>query len=269
MVALEQMGLNVIRKNWASEDFNWNNCDHAIFRTTWDYFDQYEKFTLWLKSVASKTCLINSIDLIQWNIDKHYLKDLNNKGINTIPTVYIEKKELNTLSELHEKKKWDKTILKPAVSATARHTYKLALDNLHHHETVFQKLIGEECMMLQPFQNDIVERGEVSYVLFGGEYTHAVLKRAKQGDFRVQDEFGGTVELYKPNQKEIDFALSVVNACKPTPVYARVDVIKDNDGELCLVELELLEPELWFRLNPSSAKIFANYIMNFMKNKKV
>jgi glutathione synthase/RimK-type ligase-like ATP-grasp enzyme len=158
--------------------------------------------------------------------------------------------------------------LKPAVSATARHTYKLSLDNLDQHNSIFQKLIGERCMMLQPFQNDIEENGEVSYVLFGGEFTHAVLKKARPGDFRVQDEFGGTVELYSPNQNEIAFAQSAVNACNPVPVYARVDVIKDNDGKLCLVELELLEPELWFRLNPSSAKTFAYHIMNYIKSKK-
>jgi len=265
---LEQRGLSVIRKDWASADFDWNNCEYAIFRTPWDYFDKYELFSKWLKKVQYKTTLINPAETIFWNIDKHYLQDLNKKEVHTIPTVYIEKGDQITLRDLHENQKWDKTILKPAVSATARHTYKLSLDNLDQHNSIFQKLIGERCMMLQPFQNDIEENGEVSYVLFGGKFTHTVLKRTKPGDFRVQDEFGGTVELYSPNQKEIAFAQSAVNACDPVPVYARVDVIRDNDGKLCLVELELLEPELWFRLNPGSAKTFSNHIMNFIKSKK-
>lgn len=129
-----------------------------------DYFDKYKQFSKWLKAVQYKTTLINSAETIFWNIDKYYLQNLNENGIHSIPTVYIEKGEQITLLDLHEKQKWNKTILKPVVSATARHTYKLSLDQ---HESIFQKLIKEECMMLQPFQNDIEENGEVSYVLFG------------------------------------------------------------------------------------------------------
>lgn len=264
--ALENEGYKVIRKDWASKDFDWSSCHYAIFRTTWDYFDEYTSFSKWLKLVEQKTTLINPSKTIFWNVDKHYLKDLKNKGVHVIPTAYIEKGDETSLENLHKKHGWKKTILKPVVSGAARHTYKLTPDKWNSHEELFQKLISEEAMMLQPFQNDVVDHGEVSYMLFGGEYTHAVLKKAKKGDFRVQDDFGGTVEIYHPSQEEIDFAITTVNACSPLPVYARVDVIRDNEGQLCIVELELIEPELWFRLHPNSAQVFARQVSNFIEN---
>jgi len=108
-------------------------------------------------------------------------------------------------------------------------------------------------MILQPFQHNIVSKGEISFVIINGEFTHAVLKNAKKGDFRVQDDFGGTVQQYTPTEKEISFAEKTVKACKELPIYARVDAFLDNNNKLALAELELIEPELWFRNNPESA----------------
>ena len=99
-------------------------------------------------------------------------------------------------------------------------------------------------------------------MIIGGCFSHAVLKRAKTGDFRVQDDFGGTVAIYIPKDYEIDFALDAIRKLPSMPAYARVDVIFDNSGNLALSELELIEPELWFRLNPDSAKRLAEYIKN-------
>jgi hypothetical protein len=97
-------------------------------------------------------------------------------------------------------------------------------------------------------------------MLFGGRYSHAVLKKAKQGDYRVQDDFGGSVRDYSPTAEEIEFAEKTVAACSPVPIYARVDVIWDNDNQLCVSELELIEPELWFRTCPSAAELFAEEV---------
>jgi len=107
--------------------------------------------------------------------------------------------------------------------------------------------------MLQPFQHAIVKKGELSLIVIDGEFTHAVLKIAKKGDFRVQDDFGGTVHTYTPTKTEIEFAEQAVNACKSKPVYARVDMFIDNNGQLAIAELELIEPELWFRNNTKAA----------------
>ena len=128
------------------------------------------------------------------------------------------------------------------------------------HESIFQELIAEEAMMLQEFQKNIVSEGEISMMVFNGAFTHAVLKTAKPGDFRVQDDFGGTVQKYTPNQEQIVFAQSIVKAAPELPVYARVDIFRDNEGNWALAELEIFEPELWFRLDPTAANTLAKTI---------
>ena len=114
--------------------------------------------------------------------------------------------------------------------------------------------------MVQEFQQDVIDRGEVSLMVMGGVFTHAVLKRAKSGDFRVQDDFGGTLEDYEPTPEEIEFSERAIAAVSPLPAYARVDLIRDNDDQLALIELELIEPELWFRRCPKAAQVLADHL---------
>ena len=115
-------------------------------------------------------------------------------------------------------------------------------------------------MMLQPFQENIITHGEYSFILIDGKYTHAVLKVAKPGDFRVQDDFGGTVHNHKATKEEISFAENAVKACIEKPMYARVDVIIDNNNKLAISEIELIEPELWFRKHHDAAVLLARAI---------
>ncbi|NAS30586.1 hypothetical protein GTQ40_06360 [Flavobacteriaceae bacterium R38] len=262
--ALEKEGLIVERRSWDDPSFDWSTAKYLLFRTTWDYFDRFKEFSIWLEKTSKVTWFLNSEALIRWNIDKHYLQDLETKGIHCTPTRFIEKGEQLTLKELHQQTGWAETVLKPCISASGSHTYKLGIDNLERHEKVFKRLIENEAMMLQPFQHNIVTKGEISMMIFGGEFTHAVLKVAKPGDFRVQSDFGGRVQIYLPNKKEIEFAEKVIKACPEFPVYARVDIFEDNNGELTVSELELIEPELWFRLYPEAATKLATYIKKLL-----
>lgn len=259
--ALQKKGLTVTRTNWDNPEYDWTKTRFAVFRATWDYFDRFQEFSRWLSAVNDKTSLINPLSLVRWNMDKHYLRDLKNRGITIPPTLFVEPGEIRSLSEIVKSTGWNDCILKPAVSGAARHTYKLNESNVKDHEMIFRKLIGEESMLIQEFQHQITMKGEVALMLFGGKFSHAVLKKAKAGDFRVQDDFGGTVHKYLPSQQEIEFAEHVVATCKPLPVYARVDVIWDNQNNLSVSELELIEPELWFRKHPLAADIFAKAIL--------
>ena len=134
------------------------------------------------------------------------------------------------------------------------------LESLEEHEIIFKELISSESMMLQPFQYNIVSKGEISMMVFNGQFTHAILKKAKAGEFRVQDDFGGSVHHYAPTDEEIQFVEASVKACIELPIYARVDIFGDNDGNIALSELELIEPELWFRHHPEAAKLIAKAI---------
>ena len=265
--ALDEKGLRVIKKDWADNHFDWTTTKYAIFRTTWDYFERFDEFFTWLENTKNKTTFINSEEVINWNIDKHYLQDLAKNNINIAPTLFIEKGDSTTLQQLFEKNNWKDVVLKPAISGSARHTYRINPNNYKKHENIFQELIKVECMLFQSFLKNITLFGEISLIMIGGKYTHAVKKKAKKGDFRVQDDHGGTVEKYKPTKVEIIFAENCLEASPFKPIYARVDIVYDNNNIISLSELELIEPELWFRNNPISANLLAEEISNLISSK--
>jgi len=264
---LEKKGLKVCKKDWADTKFNWECSKYAIFRTTWDYFERFDEFFSWIESTKLKTTFINSSEIINWNIDKHYLKNLAKKGINITPTIFIEKNEEITLEELFKKTMWKEVVIKPAISGAARHTYRININNYLNYQHIFQQLIKKEAMLFQEFMNNITITGEVSLIMIGEKYTHAVKKIAKKGDFRVQDDHGGTVVKHVATQEEITFAKACIKACPFRPTYARVDIVYDNKNTPSLVELELIEPELWFRNNLQSATILAEEIFNLISSK--
>lgn len=263
--ALIKKGLKVTRTNWDDPDFDWTSTRFAMFRTTWDYFDRFEEFDKWITTTATRTNFINPVPLIRWNIDKHYLADLKLKGINIPPTIFIEPGSEKTLRDLIKNVSWEKFILKPAISGAARHTYLFDESNVSELESVFKELITNESMLLQEYQYQIMERGEVALMVMGGKFTHAVLKKAKSGDFRVQDDFGGTVHDYIPDKNMIILAETIVKTSPIIPAYARVDLIWSDTNELLLSELELIEPELWFRKFPAAADVLAEAIMKFIE----
>ncbi|MDR9419860.1 RimK family alpha-L-glutamate ligase [Gracilimonas sp.] len=264
--ALEAKGLKVCRKDWADEEFDWSKTRNILFRTNWDYFDRYEEFTEWLQSVSLKTNFINSIELVSWNSDKHYLADLSKKGIRIISTRYLPLNSHLDIEELKNLTGWENMVIKPTVGGAGRHTYKITPKNIGEMSMKLAPLMKREDFMIQPFQYSVAEVGEVSMMIFGNEFSHAVLKKAKPGDFRVQDDHGGTVHHYEPTQEEIEFALSAVEACPSLPAYARVDIIRDNDGVLAVSELEIIEPELWFRFKPEAAPLLADQVLKSINN---
>ena len=262
--SLEKKDLKVCKKDWADKDFDWTTTKYAIFRTTWNYFERFDEFLDWLEDTKNKTTFINSAKIINWNIDKHYLQDLERNKINIAPTPFIEKRDAITLQELFKKTNWNEAVIKPAISGAARHTYRVSLSNYRNYEGIFQELIYEECMLFQEFLNSITEKGEISLIMIDRKFTHAVKKIAKKGDFRVQDDHGGKVEKYYPSQTEILFAEQCIENSPFSPIYARVDIVYDNKNKISLSELELIEPELWFRNNPESAKLLAEKIKKLL-----
>jgi glutathione synthase/RimK-type ligase-like ATP-grasp enzyme len=257
MAGLEARGLRTARVAWSNPDFDWTRARAAVFRSTWNYFVRFADFSAWMERVADATQLINAPELVRWNVDKHYLRDLAECGVNVPVTRFIERGELTTLAEVMQANGWKEAILKPAVSGAARHTYRLNMANLESHESVLRDLLRDEAMMVQPFLGKVLTQGELSLMVIGGRCTYAVRKIAKPGDFRVQDDHGGTVHHHIPTADEIAFAEEVVAACPQSPLYARVDAVQDDEGELSLMELELVEPELFFRCHPPAADALA------------
>ena len=262
--ALTSKGLKVCKKDWNCKKFNWKKTRSAIFRSTWDYFDKFDEFFDWKEKNKKHLLFINSSKLIDWNINKIYLKELYDKGINIPESIFIKKGDKINLRNLFNENKFTTAILKPNISGAARHTYKIEKNKLNDFEIIFKKLLEKKDMIFQNYMTNIVEEGEISLIMIGGEHTHSVKKKAKKGDFRVQDDHGGTVENYKPSNEEIKFAQRCIEKCPERTLYARVDIIYDNENKLALNELELIEPELWFREYPKSAEILADQVNNYL-----
>ena len=258
--ALRRHGLASMRVDWARPDIDWSRFRLAVFRTTWDYFDRFDEFTAWLARAEQQTALCNRPSIIRWNMDKHYLGDLEAKGIPIVPCRFIERGAAITLAELLDATRWHDAIIKPCVSGGARHTYRVNRANAAQIDAVVRPLLAAESFILQPFMRDIVERGEDTLVVLNGRYTHAVRKSVKPGDFRVQDEHGGRVRAHEPTPDQIELAERAMGACDPAPAYGRVDMVRDNEGRLAVMELELIEPELWLRTHPSAALPLAEAI---------
>ena len=258
--ALALHGITSVRIDWVSPDVDWSRFRCAVFRTTWDYFERQSEFTAWLNHVRGQTRLCNDAVLIDWNMDKHYLADLEAKGIPIVPSRFIERGSTVSLHELLDDSGWDEAILKPCISGAARHTYRLNRESAAHLEPVVRQLLTDESLILQPLQRSVMRDGEDTLMFFNGRVTHAVRKVPKPGDFRVQDDHGGTASPHQPSDAQIEFAQRVLAACQPAPAYGRVDLVRDNHGNLAVMELELIEPELWLRNHPPAATVFADAI---------
>lgn len=263
--ALNGLGLRTARFSWSDKDLDWSSVRSVVFRTTWDYFDRYDEFKPWFDEMKEKVQMFNDAKILEWNQDKIYLHELQQKGIHIPETIFISKGDDRSLGDIVKAVSTEEFVLKPNVSGAARHTYRLSKTRCSEFETIYRSLIEEEDFMVQAFQHNIMTKGEISLILIDGEYTHAILKRGKEGDFRVQDDFGGTAVPHEPTEEEKKFAQQCFEVLDEKPQYCRVDIIWDNKGELALSELELIEPELWMRTCPEAAIKLAKAIKKGLK----
>lgn len=260
IAALAARGLPAVRVDWARPDVDWSRFRAAVFRTTWDYFHRFDEFRAWLRDAESRTRLINAAPTVWWNLDKHYLGDLAARGVPVAPTRFLERGSRETLQQVIEETGWSWAVVKPCVSGSARHTYRFDRDGAAALEPVVAELLAAESLLVQPFLHDIVERGEDTLMVIDGRVTHAVRKKPKRGDFRVQDDHGGTVESLEPVPEQVALAERAMACCEPSPLYGRVDMARDATGSLVVMELELIEPELWLRRHPPAADDLAEAI---------
>ncbi len=259
---LERVGISSKRVAW-DDNFKPSLFRFSLFRTTWNYFEKLDQFYNFLNNCRGKTKFINSLDSIIWNLDKNYLIELENAGINIVKTSIIKKSSPLSLLSIARQHNWGDVVIKPCVSAAAWNTHFIKKNNLEKSEPLFQELVQKYDMMVQPFQENIISFGELSLMVVNGVFTHAVLKRAKHGDFRVQDDFGGSVEAYAPTKDQIFFVEKILQKIPFNCLYARVDVVLDNNNQLALSELELIEPEMWFRYNRDAAVKLAESVGSY------
>jgi glutathione synthase/RimK-type ligase-like ATP-grasp enzyme len=260
--ALERLGLSVNRTYWDDPNYDWGQTRAVVFRTIWDYFERFDEFWPWLQRIQNQTQLINPMELLEWNIDKAYLFDLAQRGIPVVPSVLVKKGETRSLSAMAAQNNWTDLVVKPTIAGGGYLTYKYGADELDQRQTQFDALVQDRDMLVQGYIPSITTRGEASLMVFGGVFTHSILKRAKTGDFRVQDDFGGSVHPYEHTPDDVALAQKVMAQCSGVPAYGRVDIVWNEHNQPMVSELEIIEPELWVRNAPWSADYFAKAIAN-------
>jgi glutathione synthase/RimK-type ligase-like ATP-grasp enzyme len=251
--AFQRRGSVAERVAWDDPAVDWGSFDAALIRQVWDYFERYDEFRDWLDRVDGSTRIVNPAGVIRWNAHKRYLVELADAGVPTVPTRLVSRSDNPPeLGSVLAAAALDEAVIKPAVSGAGRETHRVGAADLAARAVTWRALVQAEDMLVQPFMPTIVESGEVSVVVIDGEATHAVRKRAAEGEFRVQDDHGGTVHPHTATPAETELAERAIAAVPGDVAYARVDLVDGPDGPV-VMELELIEPELFFRQCPAAA----------------
>jgi hypothetical protein len=256
---LAKLGLRAEPAVWDDPSYPWSSCDAVLIRSCWDYHFKPEEFLRWVASLqAARVPVCNPAALIRWNTNKSYLRELEARGEAIVPTLWLEPgTTANWREQLHELG-WKKAVIKPRISATAHRTQLIAADDADTAQNLFDELRDGVGVMVQKFMDSIVTEGEWSLIFFGDQFSHAVLKTPRTGDFRVQSDFGGTSRLADPPRSVLESATRTMHSVDSS-VYARLDGVVE-EGRFLLMELELIEPALFLSAHPAAPSRFADAI---------
>ena len=256
LAELWSLGIEAKPAVWNDPAEDWKSYDAAVLRSTWDYYLTPEAFLAWLSRIeALGTPLWNPAAVVRANADKSYLKELELRGVSVAPTLWVGKGEKASLDALLGSRGWTDAVVKPVVSAGAFRTSRVRLGEAAG-QAALDDVLAHSGAMIQPYLPEIAAEGEWSFVFLGGEFSHAVLKTPRRGDFRVQEEHGGTTARREPLPELLAQAREAVIAGPRPCLYARVDGVR-RDGELLVVELELIEPSLYLAHAPGAARKLA------------
>lgn len=227
------------------------HADLALVRSCWDYTDDPMAFLAALDRVAQRMPLWNPLETVRWNLDKRYLVELAEAGATVPPTHVFDSAAGPRVRELCDRLGADEIVVKPVVGAGGADTWRLRRTDA----SPWADIPDGRLLLAQPFLHEVLTAGEVSLTFLDGAYSHAVVKHAAQGEFRVQEEHGGRVTAWQAPDDVVTLGQAVLAAVRYPWRYARVDGIITTDG-FQLMELELVEPELFFRYKEGSADRF-------------
>lgn len=247
---LKNIGHDVFFKDWLDESVNWSESDLVIIRSTWDYQKHFEKFLKWIERLESQTKILNSSQVIRWNASKKYMAQLQDSGHPIVPTIF-ENDFDKALDSCRTALKNGEIIIKPAISASANLTYRVTDEKFI--PSLVTKILERGELLIQPYLESIENDGEISLIYFNKKFSHALVKTPKQGDFRVQSEFGGAVENLKPSEEIILMGEKALKSLPFDLFYARVDYVEWKTNPM-IGEIELIEPELFFRCSIDSVQ---------------
>jgi glutathione synthase/RimK-type ligase-like ATP-grasp enzyme len=253
--ALRRRGAEAVSVAWDEEGIDWSGFDLCLVRSTWDYHEKYDEFLAWTRRVEETAALRNPADLIAWNSNKTYLRELAEQGVRTVPTVWVDRGSDADLEAILAEQGWDEAVVKPVVDLGAKNLQRVRRGE---GSEALEEVLRRHDTMVQPFLPSLEERGETSLIFIAGVLSHAVLKHPAAGDFRVQSIWGGTATSAQPETHQTKLAEQVLNQLDEPPLYARVDLVNDLDGNPALIELELIEPNLYLSTDPNAAACLAD-----------
>jgi len=258
--ALADLGIDSVPAVWSNASVDWTAFDALVMRTPWDYFERAAEFRAWLDArIAERVLMCNSAAILDWNFDKRYLLDLARAGVAIVPTLCIAKGDKADIAALARARGWDDIVIKPTIAGGGYRIHRLRLDELDHYAADIAKTLADRGVLVQPFLPEIQSGGELSLLFFDGVFSHAVCKRAKPGDYRVQFQFGGTNENADVSEDLIQQARTCLEHAPAPTVYARVDGVV-RDGTFLLMELEVFEPLMFLARHPEAPARFARAI---------
>jgi len=258
---LAQLGWQVETLAW-DVPTNWDRYQAVIIRSTWDYQDRLPEFMQVLQQIEqSRAQLFNPLSIVQWNHDKRYLQQLQQHGCDIVPTRFVSRPIAADIEAAFAGFACDRLIVKPVISAAALNTHVLRRDDWASTWPTIQPAFTQRVAMLQPFIDAVLTEGEYSLFYFAGRFSHAIVKRPRAGDFRVQEEYGSSLKLVVPEEIMLHAAEQSLQVTRELTasslLYARVDLVQLSDDAVAIMELELIEPSLYFNMDTASAQRFA------------
>lgn len=255
---LRASGVRVTAAAWDDPGADWSLYDRVILRSTWNYHLRPDEFNNWLTRMEKeKISLLNPPKTVRWNIHKKYLLELSEGGVPIPETEWVKRGSAVHLEEIMKGRNWHKAVIKPAISATAHKTGLVTQAEAADQEETFRQLVSDQDVLVQRFVEEVQTEGEWSLLFFNKKFSHAVVKRPRKNDFRVQNDFGGTSFLAVPPEAVRSQAEQILAEIDDPLLYARVDGVVSANRFL-LMELELIEPVLFFSEYELAASHFVN-----------
>ncbi|MFD4420480.1 RimK family alpha-L-glutamate ligase [Agromyces sp. NPDC058484] len=250
IAAFAERGVEAEPVAWNDPATDWDSYDGALLRSTWDYVDHLVDFIEVTTTIDRSRCtLVNPLDAVHWNADKHYLDDLDRLGVPIVPLVRGTRADSARIHARVADAGWDELVLKPAVGVGGSGVVRTDAGSLAH---VLDGLPSGLEVMVQPFADAILDEGELSFVFLGEVLSHVLRKHPAKGDFRAHGIYGGTVAATDVGPGDAAQVAAMLARLPFDLVYARFDVVR-VDGRLAVLELELIEPMLYFDRAPGSA----------------
>ncbi len=252
--ALERRGHIVVGAAWNGSRAAFDGADAVILRSTWGYYRALAAFHEWAETVAATSRLFNSIELVRWNLRKNYVGELADAGI-AVPQSHFIECSAPALADVFQRTGWPRAVIKPISGASGYAVELVEHGDLAGAIARLVPLASDRGLVVQEFLPEIAE-GEVSLVYFDGVFSHAIRKRPKAGEFRVNSRFGATREREVPSVAVREKGAETLRVLPELPLYARVDGVV-RDCQLIVIEVEVLEPALFMEFDPPSAERFA------------